>query len=311
MSELTIVMYHYVRDLRNSRFPAIKGRDLTEFKRQLEYLSLHYNVVTVEQILEACAGGRSLPERAAWLTFDDGYLDHYTCVLPLLRQRGWQGSFFPPVDAVSNGVILDVNKCHFILAAEPDPLRIIAVIRDYITAHQYRDDVNPFNEYWSNLFVPNRFDSGEVIFIKRVLQHALPADCRGELSDELFEQFVGIPQATFAREIYMDIDQVKMLVDCGMYVGSHGTRHLWLDRVNKSEMKNDIELSLVMLNEIGAPTKDWVMCYPYGAYSDDVLILLTEMNCALGITTNVGIADLGIDVPLELPRLDTNDIPFA
>jgi hypothetical protein len=30
---LTIVMYHYVRDLARTRYPGIKGRDLSSFHR--------------------------------------------------------------------------------------------------------------------------------------------------------------------------------------------------------------------------------------------------------------------------------------
>ena len=32
MSNLTIVMYHYVRDLKNTRYPGIKGLDIDLFK---------------------------------------------------------------------------------------------------------------------------------------------------------------------------------------------------------------------------------------------------------------------------------------
>ena len=35
---VTIVMYHYVRDLERSRFPAIKGLSLDRFWRQLRYI---------------------------------------------------------------------------------------------------------------------------------------------------------------------------------------------------------------------------------------------------------------------------------
>ena len=44
VNNLTIVMYHYVRDLKNSRFPGIKGLELDLFKEQIEYLHKHYNI---------------------------------------------------------------------------------------------------------------------------------------------------------------------------------------------------------------------------------------------------------------------------
>jgi peptidoglycan/xylan/chitin deacetylase (PgdA/CDA1 family) len=126
---LTIVMYHYVRDLVRSRYPGIKGRTLDEFKRQLDHIAGRYTVVTAQQVVAAIRGEEPIPENAAWLTFDDGYLDHYTNVFPLLFERGWQGSFFPPSQTVLDGKLLDVNKIHFILAAQPQSDAIIREIK--------------------------------------------------------------------------------------------------------------------------------------------------------------------------------------
>lgn len=36
--KLTVVMYHYVRDLQNSRYPQIKGCDVRLFKEQIKFL---------------------------------------------------------------------------------------------------------------------------------------------------------------------------------------------------------------------------------------------------------------------------------
>ena len=86
-------MYHYVRDLPRSRYPAIKGRDVGSFRRQLDYIGAHHTVVTAQQVVAAVKHGEPLAEDAVWLTFDDGYSDHYSVVFPLLHERGWQGSF--------------------------------------------------------------------------------------------------------------------------------------------------------------------------------------------------------------------------
>ena len=43
MSHVTIVMYHYVRDLKRSKYPAIKSLDLALFKEQIKYIK-KYNI---------------------------------------------------------------------------------------------------------------------------------------------------------------------------------------------------------------------------------------------------------------------------
>ncbi len=55
--KLTVVMYHYVRDLQNSRYPQIKGCDVRLFKEQIKFLQKHYNFVTIEQVINAYRGG--------------------------------------------------------------------------------------------------------------------------------------------------------------------------------------------------------------------------------------------------------------
>ena len=94
-----------------------------------------------------------------------------------------------------------------------------------------------------------------------------------------------------------------------MYVGSHGSMHYWLDKITAEEQEKDIKESLKFLDSVGASTKDWVMCYPYGAHNDDTIELVNSFEAALGITTEVRVANLTSDNPFKLPRLDTNDFP--
>jgi peptidoglycan/xylan/chitin deacetylase (PgdA/CDA1 family) len=306
---LTIVTYHYVRDLARTRYPAIKGRDLASFRRQLDYISAHHTVVTAEQVIAAVKYAEPIAENAAWLTFDDGYSDHFSVVFPLLQERGWQGSFFPPSRTVQDRELLDVNRIHFILAANPAHDSIVESIREFVDHHQDCDSVRSFAEYWTELAHPSRMDSAEIIFIKRVLQHALPEELRNELAQNLFDRHVGVNSTTFAAELYMTPEQLKAMMRCGMYVGSHGARHYWFDRLDPMTQMKEIDDSLDFLRALGCSTKDWVMCYPYGAYNDTLLPLLRDRGCSIGLTTRVGVALVGTDDPLTLPRLDTNDLP--
>ena len=79
--------------------------------------------------------------------------------------------------------------------------------------------------------------------------------------------------------------------------------------MDKKKQLSDINTSLSFLEEIGAKTKDWIMCYPYGAYNKNTLSILENLGALIGITTQARKANLKLDNPLELPRLDTNDFP--
>jgi peptidoglycan/xylan/chitin deacetylase (PgdA/CDA1 family) len=120
-----------------------------------------------------------------------------------------------------------------------------------------------------------------------------------------------VDQKAFAREIYMDEDQVRCLVDAGMMVGSHGYNHDWLNHLDPIDQALEIDRSLEFLERVGVGTTDWAMCYPYGGWSTSLLEILRARKCAVAFTTEVDIADLTQHDPLLLPRLDTNDLPKA
>ena len=117
MSKLYISMYHYTRDIVHSRYPQIKGLDTNLFRQQIEYMKNNFNIVTMEQVIDAVEGKSELSEKALLLTFDDGYIDNYTFAFPILEEFGIQGSFFIPGKTFTTHQLLDVNKIHYILAS--------------------------------------------------------------------------------------------------------------------------------------------------------------------------------------------------
>lgn len=306
---LTIVMYHYVRRIKNSRFSEIKGLERDDFVEQVEYLKRHYTPVTGQQVVEAAKGRGELPKNAVLLTFDDGYLDHFTTAFPILKNAGVPAVFFPPAKCVLEREMLDVNKIHYILAATDDKTKLITCIDESIETYRNTHAIKTVAEYRSLYFHPNRFDSAEVIYIKRMLQVGLDESIRSEITDFLFRTFVSSDPKSFANEVYMDIDQAKCMFDSGMAFGSHGYDHYWLDSLTMEQQEQEIDRSLEFLGMIGEKTKDWIMCYPYGAWNSDTLDVLRKKECAIALTTEVGIADIEKSNRLILPRLDTNDLP--
>lgn len=309
--ELTIVMYHYVRDFARTRYPGIRGLDHAAFLRQLDHLSANFTIIRMEDVVGALRSGEGLPPRAALLTFDDAYAEHYDLVFPALFDRKLQGSFFAPVEPVRDRKLLDVNRVHFILASSvDDPTRISARLDAAVRAAQADwglDTVDAYRAKWAH---PNRFDDAETIYIKRMLQTALPEALRNRIASDLFAEFVAMDEAAFAAELYLTEAQAKLMQACGMYFGSHGASHYWLNQIPRDMQEREVDRSLDFLRAIGSPVDDfWVMCYPYGGWNAGLLDVLRQRGCTLGLTTEVATADLSRHDPLTLPRYDTNDFP--
>jgi len=307
MNNLSIVMYHYVRPIAGSEFPGIKGLELEGFKRQLDYLEERYEIICVDQVVDCLAKGKKLPKNACWLTFDDGYKDHYLHAFPELKRRGLQGTFFPPSCAVENNEVLDVNILHHVLAVTTD-IRALRSELDNMCI-EAAIDRQALEGFWREHGVANRFDSAETIYIKRMLQHALPETLRRDLAKALFTKYVGFEPTDFASTLYMSKNEIRTLIREGMCVGSHGAKHYWLNRISTEDQRTDLKKSLMFLEDVGASTEDWIMCYPFGGYNSETLKILQDLGSRIGVTTEVRMADLSIDNPLTLPRFDTNDFP--
>jgi peptidoglycan/xylan/chitin deacetylase (PgdA/CDA1 family) len=306
---ITIIMYHYVRELEHSRFPEIKGLSTEQFEEQIAYLTKHYHIISGHDLLNTLRSEVALPPRAALLTFDDGYSDHFTQVFPILHRVGVSGCFFPPAKCILENRVLDVNKIHFILASVSNKQVLVDSIFRMLAEYQTPYHLKDKEYYWNKLAQPGRYDPAEIMFIKHLLQRELPEELRDLMIDVLFKEYVTTDEVSFAKELYMSLDQLRCLHQQGMYVGSHGYNHCWLDRLDRAEQEQEIDRSLAFLTSIAGRSDDWMMCYPYGAYNDSLLSVLKSRGCKIGLTTRVGLAHLDHHHPLELPRINTNDLP--
>ena len=202
---LTVIMYHYVRELPYTRYPEIKALLTTEFKEQLAYLKKHYTFVTVSDCLSALQNEHDLPSDACLLTFDDGYIDHFITVFPILEENEIQGCFFPPAKAILTNEVLDVNKIQFILASACKDLdKLIRDLYAYIEKYRFQYQLQSNSYYYSKLAFKGRFDSEEIIFIKRLLQIELEEKVRKLITDELFKKYVTKDEKSFSKELYRE-----------------------------------------------------------------------------------------------------------
>ena len=77
------------------------------------------------------------------------------------------------------------------------------------------------------------WDTKEVIYVKSLLQHAFAEPIRNEVTSLLFRKYLVISQNDFGASVYMSESEVKELINAGMYVGSHGYSHLWMNKEDK------------------------------------------------------------------------------
>jgi peptidoglycan/xylan/chitin deacetylase (PgdA/CDA1 family) len=87
---LPILMYHYIRDMRDLRDRLGFALSVTpaNFAAQMDWLAQNgYHTVTTLDLVAFLAGQRGLPAKPIVITFDDGYEDFYTAAIPVLRRH--------------------------------------------------------------------------------------------------------------------------------------------------------------------------------------------------------------------------------
>ncbi len=277
-------------------------------KSRFSFFSEKFQVITMEQLIEYYVCGIKIPENAILLTFDDGYIDNYLYVLPVLKEYHMQGTFFVPGKVFREHCLLDVNKIHYLLASTPIDILCKELLEqlDYYRGSEWEYPSN--EELFRQYAVEDRFDQKETIFVKRILQMALPEELRNLISSNMFAKYVGVSEEVMAHELYLNYDQMKEMKRQGMHFGVHGYGHYWMDCLPLEKLEADIEMGLKSLQGLVQPDS-WVINYPYGAYNDEVIDVAKKKGCILGLSTDVRLANIERDDRFKLPRLDTNDYP--
>jgi peptidoglycan/xylan/chitin deacetylase (PgdA/CDA1 family) len=95
--QMPILMYHYVSDLPEDADEVRTDLTISPalFHAHMDALFYQgYTPVSLYDLDNALLTGMSLPAKPVVLTFDDGYIDHYTNVFPVLKQYDFTATFF-------------------------------------------------------------------------------------------------------------------------------------------------------------------------------------------------------------------------
>lgn len=277
--ELTVMMYHYVRDRLDAAEAGsgIAGLPVSAFEAQLDELARQHTFVTWPQVRAAIRDGAPLPPSACLLTFDDGLRDHYLNVFRILRKRETSGLFFVLARDPAEGLVLG-HRLHYLLAKLG-----VAAVREAV-----RETLNPpqlelFDETekrYQTKYPPVSTEA-RINLLKAVLQRELSAQVN-EILAELMEEHIG-PERDLAGRYYLTGEQIREMAAGGMHFGGHSHSHPWFDWIDTAQRTVEIRASAEHLSHI--EPGPWAFAYPYGGLSDDSPELLSAHGFAAAFTT--------------------------
>ena len=264
---LPVLTYHRVAEPDDDHYPGLISASPEGFARQMEELGRRFSFVGLEAVLARAAGGPPIPPRALLLTFDDAYRDFAASAWPILRERGIPAVLFVPTGFPDRPIAFWWDRLY------------AALIRTALT--------KPLETGAGSLPMASRADR---IAAFRVLRGRLKAQAHpiamAEV-DELVERLGGEP----GRSSVLGWDDLRRLAAEGVTLAPHSRVHPLLERVDPTELDNEIEGSRAdLVREIGSAPA--AFAYPSGSHSDSVVERVAALGMTAAFTTIRGVNDL-------------------
>jgi len=237
----------------------------SRFETALRYLKKNFNVTTYDQLHAHRINGKPLPEKALHLSFDDGYIECYTLVRPLLIKHNIACTFFITTDWIDNKGMFYRNKVGLCI----DKLNGL----DEVKTPQFLSGIN--QTFGTNLKTKVDFYN----WVKPMVQ--LDSDKIDKICKVLDLDWAGMIQDD---PFYLSSAQIKAMANEGFTIGSHTRSHPKLVQVTPEQMEAEIvESSRIIQGITGAEIVPFA--FPNTATGIDRKLLagIRERNPFLGL----------------------------
>lgn len=304
---MKVLMYHYVRPAPED-LPHFRYLHVDHFTAQLDFFEQRFGFLTREEF--DCSVSTGIPKSGVLLTFDDGFVDHFRYVLPVLEERGLWAIFYVPTGIYESSSLLDVHRIHLLLGRFGGK-RCVEMLGRLTDGSIFPDTA--VEEFRTHTYRTQTNDEATLLF-KRMLNFYISYDHRRKVLDLLMENYLdGSSESDLQTEFYMTPDQVADLVAAGCVVGSHSVNHHVMSKLDPADQRQEIEASFDALARItGGPIETF--CYPHGGFhtfTRETERLLQETGARYSFNVEPRAVE-GNDLrhrPQALPRYDCNLFP--
>jgi peptidoglycan/xylan/chitin deacetylase (PgdA/CDA1 family) len=230
---LTILLYHGVTDTVGPGIQNYSGKHIPahHFADQMRHLRDSCAVLSIDQVVALHQRGDPFPERAAVVSFDDGFENNYTVAAPILEEFG-----IPAVFYISSGIV------------NTDLMFWVDQIEDCINL-TVKTKIEVALDLSLELPVgtaPEKIEAVEVV--KRYCKRS-----RATEKERVIAELVGatgvLPAVDHAPD-YRKITwaQLREMACCSLFtIGGHSLYHDILSELPPEKMRDDVRLSIDLL----------------------------------------------------------------
>lgn len=279
---LRVLTYHRVAELDETPHlnPGLISASPAMFVQQMEILARHYNVVSMEDLLDVMERRRNLPDRAVLVTFDDGYRDFAVHSWPVLRK-------------------LKLPVTVFIPTAYPDqPERMFwwDKLHQVCSMSDQSELATPIGSI--SLTTPEERQMG----LKKLQGHVkgLAHEAAMNFVNELHEQVV---ERRNTEPTVLGWEALAGLANEGVTLGAHTRTHPILTRLSLEKARTEIiESQADLRREIGEVLP--IFSYPDGGHTQAIVEVLKGADFRLGFNGPSGVNDLNSVDPFRIRRIN-------
>ncbi|MBL8472255.1 MAG: polysaccharide deacetylase family protein [Rhodocyclaceae bacterium] len=275
---VSILIFHRVLPVTDDLLPDVPDARL--FETRMRMLRDSCNVLHLSEALDRISAG-SLPERAAVVTFDDGYADNHEVALPILRSLGVPATFFIASGFLDGGIMFN----------------------DQVIEAMRNASKSEIDAAWLGLgTLPIAGAEAKRAAIDRIL-----GAVKYLSFDERRDAVVRLVDAAGAKlpdDLMMTRTMVRAMELGGMQIGGHTRNHPILARMEPAAARAEIEGGKADLEQILGHPID-LFAYPNGKpgrdYTREHVIMAREAGYRSAVSTAFGSVGAGADL-YQLPR---------
>jgi len=274
-----ILCYHRIG---TGGIPYYSELDAQEFEKQMRFLSAHYRILPLGQLLNEMAdpGGK---RQGVALTFDDGYRGLYSEALPILTKYKIPATVYLTAGAIESGDPAWYDKIFLTMLVYPK-----------VTLEIQLDEPRRF------LLNTSQARIAAAVEIVSKLRRVPDADRRARCIE--LESQVALPADGLADRM-LNWTQVREMQRNGIEFGAHTMTHPAMSRLDPRDAERELRESKQLIEErLQTPVCDFA--YPFGQPWDcsaEVEQLIARSGFRSAVTTSWGINRTGAN-PLALRR---------
>ncbi|MBB83989.1 MAG: hypothetical protein CL931_09305 [Deltaproteobacteria bacterium] len=278
-----VVAYHRVAELAEEPDldPGLISATPDEFRVQVELVARHYSPISLDDLVAAHRGERTLPPRPVLFTFDDGYRDFAEHAWPTLQRAGVPAVLFVPTA----------------FPDQPGP----GFWWDRLHASLTRTDHRECEVHGIGRLPLG--DAGERRAAHRAIRTRVKDLPHVEAMEWLDTTLASLADVPSVHRV-LGWDALRALARDGLSVCAHGHAHALATRLDPTELAADLATSKRAIErELGEDTPPAVFAYPSGAEDERTQQAVLEAGFELGFASGRSIARVPFPEPARVTRL--------